>query len=921
VYFHNIPLRITATPKIGYKFVQWEEGGINPDTVFTLTKEAQLVAQFEPDAISIIPPIIDETYTLYKLKSPYYTKGDIIINLDASLQIEPGVEINMANNSSFYIYGNIRALGTENEEIIIKPNYTSGAENWGNLCFENTSSLTMLEYLVLENATNPYKNTKHFSTISAYNSQLLINHITIDSKAQPFYSEYGEIEIHNSFFHSDISSDLINIKYAHTAVVENCTLLGNESVDADAIDYDDLNGGIIRGNYIAGFIGYNSDGIDLGEEAKNILIENNTIFSCADKGISIGQSSTAVVKNNIIAYCNQGLGIKDEGSYALIDKNTFYGNYYAVACFEKNFREGGGNATITNSIIALSQQDPVFVDSLSTLTVSYTLCDSELLEGEKNIKNIPYFKDETIFNFELAENSPCINAGDPNSTYDLDGTITDMGALSTYSNMEYGKVIINEINYHSDSLNDSDDWVELYNASNHVINLSGYSFLDEKNDHMFTLPDGILLNEKEYFVLCKNDSSFKTEYPYIPNYLGNFEFGLSNNSERIRLFDAQMNLINSVTYSDASPWPYEPDGKGYTLELISEELDNSIPINWRKSPFRLGSPGKSNNPTILASFDHEIYSDCSGLVYFINTSEEPYDSIRWDFGDGTTATANAVEHVYNSAGTYSAALTIYSYFGTSTVKTDLLFQNTMTQPIVKGDTVCSEGYLTLTAEGSHKLFWFTDRFGGEAIFEGNTYETEFLKSTQTFYVSNNFGSCESNRIAVEAKVYKSPLSYFIYEINNGLLTTKNVSLNGTEYLWNFGDGTTSSEFEPTHQYTENGTYTIKLTVNNLFCDQTHFSYSTINVLNVNIHDYLFNTWLSVYPNPSSGLININFKQELLTTAEIKIYNLYGQLITTKTVNTTHNSKLSFDLSARPKGIYIISVGMNDQHILKKVIIQ
>ncbi len=39
----------------------------------------------------------------------------------------------------------------------------------------------------------------------------------------------------------------------------------------------------------------------------------------------------------------------------------------------------------------------------------------------------------------------------------------------------------------------------------------------------------------------------------------------------------------------------------------------------------------------------------------------------------------------------------------------------------------------------------------------------------------------------------------------------NLSVNGTNFVWNFGDGTTSTLVSPTHTYTTNGTYTVTLT--------------------------------------------------------------------------------------------------------------
>ncbi len=41
-----------------------------------------------------------------------------------------------------------------------------------------------------------------------------------------------------------------------------------------------------------------------------------------------------------------------------------------------------------------------------------------------------------------------------------------------------------------------------------------------------------------------------------------------------------------------------------------------------------------------------------------------------------------------------------------------------------------------------------------------------------------------------------------------------------QYLWNFGDGTTSLEENPTHIYTANGKYTVTLTVKNSFGEDT-----------------------------------------------------------------------------------------------------
>jgi PKD repeat protein len=42
------------------------------------------------------------------------------------------------------------------------------------------------------------------------------------------------------------------------------------------------------------------------------------------------------------------------------------------------------------------------------------------------------------------------------------------------------------------------------------------------------------------------------------------------------------------------------------------------------------------------------------------------------------------------------------------------------------------------------------------------------------------------------------------------ITFINVSSNATSYLWNFGDGTTSTDINPTHTYNSNGSYLMRL---------------------------------------------------------------------------------------------------------------
>lgn len=69
-----------------------------------------------------------------------------------------------------------------------------------------------------------------------------------------------------------------------------------------------------------------------------------------------------------------------------------------------------------------------------------------------------------------------------------------------------------------------------------------------------------------------------------------------------------------------------------------------------------------------------------------------------------------------------------------------------------------------------------------------------------------FTSCKDEPIEF------TPVAKFsIIKIENEVVEFRNTSINATEFLWDFGDGNTSTDRDPTHTYLEIGNYTVVLT--------------------------------------------------------------------------------------------------------------
>ncbi|MCD4730964.1 MAG: lamin tail domain-containing protein, partial [Bacteroidales bacterium] len=595
-----------------------------PEIELNLSEETHITALFEFSDNTVLPEFFTIDDTLYTALSPYMGMGDININAGVSVYVQPGVEILMPESCCINVYGQLIINGLENAPVTIKANSEVGTKKWGALCFYNSTDSCFINYLSISDASIGRIDTLQIGAISSFNSKLYISSTTIKNSHQPFYSELGEIQITHSSFRSDKTCDLINIKYADFALVENCDLQGSEAPDTDAVDYDQISEGIIRNNLIYGFFGFNSDGIDIGEQAQDTMIENNRIFNCSDKGISVGQASSAIIKRNLIFNCNLGVGIKDSLAYADIDQNTFYNNNYAVACFEKNYNSGGGSAVVKNSILANSKIHSYLRDEKSQLDISYSLSNTDIISGAGNLFLDPLFVDTLIMNFELQTNSPCINAGDPSSPSDPDGSNADMGAYYVFNPpAEAIAIVINEINYHSDSLFDSGDWIEFYNNSDTDVDLSGWILMDSKDENRYNFSNGVILKENEYLVICNDKMKFCNINPEVINFTGNIPFLFINSGEVLRLFDAEMNLIDLVDYDDCYPWPEEPDGKGSTLQLLDPDSDNNIPYNWIASEALGGTPGKHYLTNIMESAYNElrIYPNPATHYFYIQSDK------------------------------------------------------------------------------------------------------------------------------------------------------------------------------------------------------------------------------------------------------------------------------------------------------------
>ncbi len=167
-----------------------------------------------------------------------------------------------------------------------------------------------------------------------------------------------------------------------------------------------------------------------------------------------------------------------------------------------------------------------------------------------------------------------------------------------------------------------------------------------------------------------------------------------------------------------------------------------------------------------------------------------------------------------------------------------------------------------------------------------------------FYDWEIVESCVSAMADVTAYVLDIPTASFSADINGNTVYFTNNSTGGNlTYLWNFGDGNTSTEENPVHTYQTAGTYNVTLTVSNSCGNDIDEQIVTITHLG----SYESVADFEIYPNPAEGHCIISCAEII---KELNITDIQGKLI--KTLNP-HASIIKVDLSNFAQGLYYIKI--------------
>jgi gliding motility-associated-like protein len=326
----------------------------------------------------------------------------------------------------------------------------------------------------------------------------------------------------------------------------------------------------------------------------------------------------------------------------------------------------------------------------------------------------------------------------------------------------------------------------------------------------------------------------------------------------------------------------------FPVRLISED---STTCNIRDTSFTEIKVG--NNKATLDFVTQKLPPCASLSVQFTNTSTVNSGSFSpssfiWDYGDGSPREIAGLNpprvHTYAAPGTYTVKLII----------TDTLFCNSpdsiskqvRISPLVKAmfktDSIGCHPYTATfenTSLAGEKFIW---EFGDGTFDSVNVNPTHLYLSTGTYNVrliAIDTNTCNKRDTSAyfTIRVVDRPVAMFTWAPNppqeNVPVQFTNQSTGANRYMWDFGDGDSSTLVNPSHEYNTTGIFDVVLIAyNNAGCSDTAtLPVSTIIVPVLDVPNAFTPGRFGV-----NGLVSV--KGFGIGKMDWKIYNRWGQMV-------------------------------------------
>lgn len=553
--------------------------------------------------------------TVWDASADRVVTSELTVPAGSSLVIRRGTWVLIRGNVNIKIRGSLVVEGTENDPVLFVPE--NWAEPWGGLDFRAATGSFRWCFFVNGGGDDSKGQPSVSPSSPSYDwhtgrqhilyangrSELKLDHgFILNSRGKALGAHFSSVTETNcvtSFvWHGgELHWSRLICRDSHFMNLPNDDGVYTEDIDTDgfhidSVDPDNPAYSVIDRCY---FVTGKDDAVD--QHGARLRITDCWMEGFQHEALAASGGDTVKVFNTVALNCDTGFesawteGGVSTGPHVFVDHCVAAGNRVAGLRIGDDYASRSASEyrctlTATNTAI-YANGDNVMNHILRSgapipgaMAVSWSLTNDTDADGlEHNLAGVPVFDDR----YFLLPGSPGYGMG-------TDGT--DMGRQDSTA-LVSGSAVVNEIMYNAPPDADTGDWIELANPGTRARDLSGWTLKDSDDGHAYRIPAGVSIPPGGTWVFCRDLAAFRSVHPVVSNCSGGIPFGFGA-SDQVRLFAPSGLLADAVSYGSGGAWPSEADGGGYSLELISPSLDNSVAANWARSKRGNGTPGETN---------------------------------------------------------------------------------------------------------------------------------------------------------------------------------------------------------------------------------------------------------------------------------------------------------------------------------------
>ena len=292
-----------------------------------------------------------------------------------------------------------------------------------------------------------------------------------------------------------------------------------------------------------------------------------------------------------------------------------------------------------------------------------------------------------------------------------------------------------------------------------------------------------------------------------------------------------------------------------------------------------------------------VFSDsviCNNNPYVLDVGQW-FPSVQWSTGDTTQ------NILVSSPGMYTVSVTDLN--GCHSIDTLNIVNVNVSVNLGADDTVCIGSSTSLVPSGVFDTYlWST----------GSTSNFVTPSSSGIYSVTVTKDVCYAiDEVMIE--VESQPTADFITQVASPDVQFTNLSTYMYDVHWDFGDNFFSSQIDPLHSYTGNGTYTVILEVRNT-CDTVYKSMD-IGIFPQGANNIILNNELRIFPTLATYQIQFTLDIENYKNIEYTVYDVVGKLLYHKEEGYFGPDYLyQINISSYASGTYYLKIKSDSQPI-------